>query len=173
VSQCWLLCVALLLAIPTHGQQGTTTPGAPAQPTTQLAERASDPASPATEIQVECLPASRASELIDKRGCIVGKVFRVRSQKNGNTRIALCNECDFHALIQARDRDTVGDLSYLHGRFVAILGEVTNYRGEPQIVVTNRQQIRVAAGDPPPEFDAAKGGLSGRSTSGRTRGRAW
>jgi hypothetical protein len=161
----WLLCGALLLAIPAVAQQS----GSPAQ-------SAAKHESPVTEIKVECLPASRAAELMDKHGCVAGKVFRVTTQKNGATHISLCpakSDCEFHVVVFARDRDNVGDLSYLHGKLVAFVGDITNYRGHPEIVVKDRQQMQVAAGNPPPQFDAGQAKPSSKSTPGSKRGRAW
>jgi hypothetical protein len=159
-----LFCVTLLLAVPALAQQSSS-PAAPPQP-----------ASPTTEIKVECLPASRASELIGKHGCVAGKVFGVTALKNGTTHLALCpprSHCSFHAAVFKRDRETVGDLYYLRGKLVAFVGEVTTYRGHPEIVVHDHAQIHVTAGNPPPEFDAAQSKPSTKSTPGNKRGRAW
>jgi hypothetical protein len=169
VSLRWLLSTALLLALlPTHAQQSAPVP---------IQTQESSHSKPvAKEVQVQCLPASRASELMDKHGCIAGRVFRVTSSKSGNTRIALCpnrNACKFHAVVFSRDRDNFGDLGYLHGRAIAILGDITEYRGGPQIVITSREQIKVVAVNPPPEFDAAKGTPSGKSNFDRPHTRAW
>ena len=67
-------------------------------------------------------------------------------------------------------------LSWLRGKFVAILGDVTESRGgHPIIAVNTRMQIRVAAGNPPHEFDAAQArpATNGRITSFSKRDRAW
>ena len=153
--------------------------------TCALAQQSAIPAAPVapihgaeTELKVECLPASRASELIDKHGCVAGKVFRVTSAKSGATHLSLCppeSDCSFHVFIRADDREAVGDLSYLHGRFVAVVGDVTKYRGHAEIVVKDRQQIRVLASDPPKQFntDQSKPGSGGQSPYGSKHGRAW
>jgi hypothetical protein len=167
-----LLCIALLLAIPALAQQSSS-PVAPALPASQLSP---SPSSPVTEIKVECLPASRASELIGKHGCVAGKVFRVSALKNGATHLSLCppkSECSFHAAVLAHDRETVGDISYLHGKLVALVGDVTSYRGDPEIIVRDSKQIHVASGAPPKEFDAARAKPSGKSMPGSKRDRAW
>ena len=171
-----LLCLTLLLSTSALAQQSAVPapvagsvaiPAAPAPP---------QPA-PENEIKVECLPASRASELIDKHGCVGGKVFRVTSAKSG-THISLCQpqtECSFHVFIRADDRETVGDLSYLHGKLIAVVGDVTRYRGHPEVIVKDRRQIRVLAADPPKQFDAdqSKPATGGQSPYGSKRGRAW
>ncbi len=111
------------------------------------------------KIRIECAPASRASELIGKHGCVAGRVFRVTTRKTGNSHLYLCpsrSKCSFQAVAFARDRRKVGDLTYLHGKLIAVVGDVIDYRGHPEIVVKDIEQIRVAAGDPSPEFDAAR-----------------
>jgi len=72
----------------------------------------------------------------------------------------------------ARDRGTVGDLSDLRGKIVAVVGDVTDYRGHPQIRVKNREQLQVAAGEPPAEFDAAQASAKGVPVVKRSY-RAW
>jgi hypothetical protein len=155
VSSCWRICVALLLALPALAQQ-IAIPPASEQPAGQSAPK---PDSEITEIRVECVPASRASELIDKHGCVAGKVFRVTIPKSGSTRISLCHprsSCSFQAVVLQRDQDKLGDLSYLHGKLVAFVGDITSYRGHPEIVVKSIRQVHVAADAPPTEFDAAQ-----------------
>jgi hypothetical protein len=167
-----VFCVALLLAIPALAQQSSS-PAAPAQPAAQVVP---DPSSPMTKIKVECLPAARASELIGKHGCVAGKVFRVTALKNGTTHLSLCppnSDCSFHASVFTGDRETIGDLSYLHGRLVALVGDVTSYHGDPEIILRDSKQIHVAAGSPPAEFDASQAKPSSKSTPGSKRGRAW
>ena len=166
-----LFGVALLLAIPALAQQSSS-PTVPTQPAVQVVP---NPSSPVTEIKVECLPASRASELIGKHGCVAGKVFRVTALKNGTTHLSLPpkSDCSFHASVFTDDRETIGDLSYLHGRLVALVGDVTSNHGDPEIIVHDSKQIHVAAGSPPAEFDAAQAKPSSKSTPGSKRGRAW
>ncbi|PSH05273.1 MAG: hypothetical protein CXZ00_03745 [Acidobacteria bacterium] len=171
VSSLWLLCIVLFVALPALAQKSTA-PSLVEQPAPNAAS-----SSPVTTVQVECLPPSRASELLDKHGCVAGKVFRVSSQKNGNLRIFFGpnhDECEFQAVVFARDRDSLGDLSYLHGRLVAVIGEVIEYRDHAEIVVKDRKQIQVAATDPPKQFDAdqSRPGF-GSAHRGGKRGRAW
>lgn len=150
-----LLCAALLLVTPALARQSAA-PSAPAQPGTQAAQQ---PASELSNLQVECTPASAASQLIGKHACIAGKVYRVTVRKSGNTHLSLCptRKCSFQAVISGRSRASVGDLSYLRGKLVAVVGDVTQTRGgRPIIAVKDREQIRVAASAPPPEFDAAQ-----------------
>jgi hypothetical protein len=127
-----------------------------------------------TDLKIECLPASKATELIGQHGCVAGRVFRVTTAKSGNQHIGLCppkSGCSFHAAVSRHDRDKVGDLSYLRGKYVAFDGDVTDFRGHPRIVVRDREQIHVTAGNPPSEFDSAQSRPKG--SSGGRNGRAW
>ncbi len=172
-----VLCAVLLYAASTIGQQDGK-PAATAQTVTQRApETKSNPDIPLTEIRVECVDPSRAVELIGKHGCIAGKVSRVTSQKNGDIHISLYHPRDserFRVVVLAEDRNKVGDLFYLQGRLVVFLGEVTKHRGQPELIVKDREQLRVSAGEPPPEFDAshAKGKSTGQALH-NSRTRAW
>ena len=170
MSLLWLSFIALLVTVPAFAQQDSV----PARDVPR-AEVVSKTEIPVHDMQVECTPASRASELIGSRGCVSGRVFRVTTSKSGATHIALCprRKCTFQAVVRPRDRNSVGDLSYLQGKFVGVLGGVVEFRGHPQILINDRQQIRAAAGDPPPEFDAAQPRASnGQGLHGK-RERAW
>lgn len=168
MSLIWLSLATLLLALPAFAKQSASaTAGEP------VPAMAVD--SPVREMRVECTPAARASELIGTKGCVSGRVFRVTTGKTGVTHLALCpthSKCSFQAVVKARDRASVGDLGYLQGRLVGIVGGVVQYRGHPQIVIKDRQQIRAAAGNPPPEFDAAQHKTL-VPTHGSKRDRAW
>jgi hypothetical protein len=153
-----ILCAALLLAA------------------SAAAQAAGNQASSGDELKVECTPASRASELIGQYGCVAGRVFRVTSSKSGNQSISLCpprSPCSFHAAVSNRDRRNVGDVSYLRGKLVAFVGDVTDFRGHPRIVLKSREQIHVTAGNPPSEFDAARSRPSGKSGQSGKPGRSW
>lgn len=161
-----LFCVATLLAIPFIAQQDAS-PAATAQAT---------PAAPITDMTVECIPASRASELIGKHGCVAGKVFRISTLKSGAVHLSLCppkKHCSFHAAISEDDRKIVGDIYHLQGKFVAFVGDVIEYRNHPEIVVHARHQIHVTAGSPPLEFDSAQSRPNRQSTPTSRRERAW
>ena len=129
------------------------------------------PAPPSNELKIECVPASRASELLGQHGCVAGKVFSVTTGKSGHQHLALCprrSGCSFNVSVSKHLRDKVGDLSYLRGKYVAFDGNVTDYRGRSRIVLKDRGQIHVTAGNPPTEFDSAvsrpKGTSLGKST---------
>ena len=66
--------------------------------------------------------------------------------------------CSFHVIAKARDSGSVGDLAYLRGKIIAVVGDVKDYRGHPEIIVRDREQLQVAADEAPPEFDAGQRG---------------
>ena len=146
-----LLCVLLLLAMPALAQ-----PDSSAAVPSQSATPTTPPGSALSDMRVECVPASRARELIGKHGCVSGRVYFVTTSRSGATHVSLCpghSKCSFHAVALPRDRRTVGDLTSLRGKLVAVVGPVTHYRGHPEIIVRDRQQIQVAAGNPPPQSE--------------------
>jgi hypothetical protein len=205
-----LLCTALLLATSAMAQLGTDQAAA-AQPatvspaTTQSATAQSASDRPAAGVQpvadtdaylspmhVECTPASRASELDGKHGCVAGKVFRITTTKRGDTHLSLCParshggaECSFRVVARGRDSSSIGDLAYLRGRIIAVVGDVTEFRSHPQIIIQEKEQLQVAASEAPQDFDASQRrpggkGIPGarsvpgvRSIPGVGNGRAW
>lgn len=159
-----LLCAVLLIAVAAMAQTG------PAQP-------ASSSDTVLNEIRVNCTSARRASELVGQHGCVAGRVSRVTYTRTGAVHLSLCpvrsnGKCSFHAVSFARNRDAVGDLSYLKGKIVAVVGDVRDYRGHPRIVITDREQLQVAAGSPPAEFDSARPD-AGKPFPSATHARAW
>jgi hypothetical protein len=114
--------------------------------------------------------------LIGKHGCVAGTVHRVYTSKHGDTHLYLCpkgSECSFQAVAFAQYRDKIGDLGYLHGKLIAVIGDVVEYRGHPEIVIKDTEQLRVAASSAPKEFDAAQHkGMSGGPPNSK-RDRAW
>lgn len=167
-----LFCFALLLAIPAMAQpdavQAAIEPSADAKPA-DVQSASENPALPA--LHVDCTPASQASELTGKHGCVAGRVFRITTTKHGDTHLSLCPSrnhgganCSFHVI--ARAHDGVGDLAYLHGKIVAVVGDVTEYRGHPAIIVRDKDQLQVAAEEASPDFDAGQRRPGGRGIPG-------
>lgn len=165
-----LLGTVLLLAIPAMAQpdavQAASEPPAIVQPVASTAVAL-------PPLQVDCAPASQASALTGKRGCVAGRVFLITTTKRGDTHLSLCPSrrrgganCSFHVIAQARDSGSVGDLAYLHGKIIAVVGDVKNYRGHPEIIVRDKEQLQVAADDAPQEFDAGQRRPGGRGIPG-------
>ena len=148
-----LLCFLVLAGVCALAQEGApqTESSTEAPPTAAGAEQLQ-------QLQVECTPASQAATLIGKHGCVAGKVFRVTTTKQGAIHLSLCpghSDCSFHAVTLPRDRGKMDDLALLHGKLVAVVGDVRAYRGHPVIVVRQRDQLQVAADDAT-DFDAAE-----------------
>ena len=156
-----LLCAALLFASPalllpeqaagpSDTQSETKSNETPEQPETQPDSTAPESALAASvpPMRMDCLPAQQAQTLVGKHGCVSGRVSRVVFTHKGNTRLYLCpkDQCPFHATVYEEDVEKVGSLLGLHGRFVAIDGEVRLYHGVPEIKITDRDQISVTAG---------------------------
>jgi len=177
-----LLCLALLLAIPALAQpdavQAASELPADGQPAASADATAAETvgATPPTALpalHVDCTPASQASELTGKHGCVAGRVFRITTTKRGDTHLSLCPgrnrggaNCSFHVIARARDSGSVGDLAYLRGKIVAVVGDVKDYRGHPEIIVRDKEQLQVAADEAPPEFDAGQHKPGGRGIPG-------
>ncbi len=164
-----LLGTVLLLAIPAVAQpdalQAASEPLAIVQPAADTAA--------APPLQVDCAPASQASALTGKHGCVAGRVFLITTTKRGDTHLSLCPSrkrgganCSFHVIAKARDNGSVGDLAYLRGKIIAVVGDVVDYRGHPEIIVRDREQLQVAADEAPPEFDAGQRRPGGRGIPG-------
>ena len=171
-----LLCAALLLAgpaLPAAAQAAAQSGETPEQADTGAAAESGSSA-PSSSLRIECATPSRASTLIGKHGCVAGKVLRVVTTHRGHTRIYFCphNQCSFHATVYAEDAEDVGNLSHLRGRVVVLVGDVTEFHGAPQIVIEDKEQIKVMAGDAPQEFDAAQHRPIKRGRRTRTE-RAW
>jgi hypothetical protein len=127
------------------------------------------------EVKEECVPASKAATLVGRYGCVAGRVFRVTEAKSGNQHLSFCPpraECSFHVAVPKADRKKVGDLSYLRNKLVAVVGDVVEFRGRPRMVVHDKEQLHVTAGNPPGELDAGRSRAAGRTT-GDHHGRAW
>jgi hypothetical protein len=169
-----LVCAALLLVIPTFAQQCMAAAAQQsAQPPAQPTQKSDVPAPP---LQIVCTSASQASKLIGKHACVAGRVFRITIRKTGNTHLSLCpsRKCSFQAVVSTGDSAKVGDLAYLRGKIIAVVGDVTLTRaGHLVIRVRDRRQIRVAAGDAPPEFDAARPKPFVNGQRGSRFGSAW
>jgi hypothetical protein len=126
--------------------------------------------------KVECLTAARGAELLGQHGCVAGRVYSATVAKNGNQHLSLCpphQGCSFHAVVTRRDSAQVGDVTYLRGKVIALVGDVTDFRGHPRIVIRDRQQIHVAADNPPPEFDASQSKPSTKGNRGGKKTNAW
>jgi DNA/RNA endonuclease YhcR with UshA esterase domain len=127
-----------------------------------------------------CIKPEQAVEFMGKNVCVAGKVLNVGMSRAGTIFLNFCEDrykCPFTAVAFARNADKVGDLRVLKGKAVEIRGRVKDYKGQPEIVINSREQIKTDAFIPklPAEFGADRddatnlGQFSGRSK----RDRAW
>ena len=173
-----LLCATLLLASPMlrlPEQAAAQSEDTPEQPGTATSEAESSPEAPLPPLRMDCASASRAFTLVGKHGCVSGKVNRIVITRSGNTRLYLCpgDQCSFHATVPKADIERVGSLLHLHGRMVAIEGDVKLYHGVPEILVSDIDQIKLAAGGAKHETEPADPGTVRKRRREMPTERAW
>ncbi len=186
-----LLCAALLLASPAlpfapqHAnnrragdpaeQAAAQSEDTPAQPDAGAAQSESSAEAPLPPLRMDCTPAPRAFTIVGKHGCIAGKVYRIVFTRQGNIRLYLCpqDQCSFHATVHKDDADKVGSLLYLHGTVVAIEGDVNLYHGVAEIVIQDKDQVKVAAGGAKHESEPPDPGTLRKRRRKMPTERAW
>jgi len=95
----------------------------------------------------DCVDFEKAGEHLGEETCVTGRVLRAFTSKSGNTFLDFCADyrnCPFTSVIFASDRSKFGDLESLGGRSVELRGKIDSYRGQPEIVVREPDQIREA-----------------------------
>ena len=143
-----LLCSALLLAIPAMAQpdavQAASEPSADVQPAASENPALPD-AARGVHSRLASLGADRQAWMRGRKG-----LPHHHHQARRHSSVAVPQpqprrgQCSFHVIARAH-RDSVGDLAYLHGKIVAVVGDVTEYRGHPAIIVRDKEQLQVAA----------------------------
>ena len=101
----------------------------------------------AAAASTDCVDFHRASERLGEQACVTGRVLRVYTSRSGNTFLDFCSDyrdCPFTSVIFSSDRSQFGDLSTLGGRQIEVRGKLVPYRGQPEIVVKQPNQIREA-----------------------------
>jgi hypothetical protein len=96
---------------------------------------------------VPCVDFAAAGPLVGQPGCVIGRVLRVYTSRNGNTFLDFCADyksCPFTSVIFSEDRAKFGDLAALKGRKVELRGLVTEYQGRAEIIIRDQEQIRIA-----------------------------
>ena len=95
----------------------------------------------------DCVDFHRAGEHAGERTCISGRVLRVFTSRTGNTFLDFCTDyrhCSFTSIVFASDRPKFGDLNTLQGRDIELRGEVRLYHDQPEMVISDPNQIREA-----------------------------
>jgi hypothetical protein len=109
-------------------------------------KRSSVPSARASGSGSACEQIQDAGTHLGEDGCVTGRVLRVYVSHNGNAFLDFCSnyrECPFTSVIFASDLNKFGDVSTLTGRQVEIRGRLKSYRGQPEIVIQDPQQLRV------------------------------
>jgi hypothetical protein len=98
-----------------------------------------------THSLARCIPFADAGKHIGETKCITGKVLRVEQGADGVHYLDFCKEprgCAFTAVIFPGDLRHIGDVRKLEGKSVELHGELKEYDGGAQIVVSEARQIR-------------------------------
>lgn len=92
------------------------------------------------------IPPDQAASHVGQTVTVEGTVSEVHTARSGSaTFIDMGGSYPLNAftgVIFARDMETVGDVNDLAGKTVDINGEVREYRGKPEIVISSRDQIK-------------------------------
>jgi hypothetical protein len=93
-----------------------------------------------------CVKIDRAKDLLGQEGCVVARVISVNESQSGNTYLNMCEKrgsCEFSAVLLRKHVSQVGDLHELAGHEVEFRGAVTMYNGKPEMLIKQREQLRV------------------------------
>jgi hypothetical protein len=100
-----------------------------------------------------CISFTDAGKHIGETKCVVGKVLRVEQGTDGVHYLDFCKEprgCSFTAVIFPADLRHIGDVRRLEGKSVEVHGELTEYEGGAQIIVSEPRQLKGEASHIPP-----------------------
>lgn len=132
----------------------------------------------------ECVPFTKAGDHIGETTCVSGKVVGVSYSKSGVFFLNFCQDyrgCSFSVVVFARDIRDVGDVRALEGKEIEIRGKIKSYKGQPEIILRDRSQLRGEVAKLPPlpkNFDVERKGnysagtykSSKRSTNSQNKG---
>jgi hypothetical protein len=112
-----------------------------------------------------CISPNQAAKHVGETKCVSGKVTRIEQDDNGAHYLQFCQEdakgCSFVAVIFPKDLRHIGDVRQLQGKFVEVHGDVKDYGGGTQIVVSDAWQLKGEATSIPPlpkTYDVEKKG---------------
>jgi hypothetical protein len=100
-----------------------------------------------------CIPVSEAGKHIGETKCVTGKVLRVEQGTDGVHYLNFCDDskgCPFTAVIFPEDLKHIGDVRQLQGKSVEVHGDLREYDGEAQIIVSEPQQLKGEVAHIPP-----------------------
>ena len=122
-----------------------------------------------------CIPFSDARDHIGATRCIAGKVLRVKQGNGGVHFFDFCEDyrvCPFTVVVFPGDLKKIGDLRQLQGRQIEIEGQVKEYDGRAEIILTHLSQLRGDAAKIPPlpkEYDVERHGNFSAGKSSRPK----
>jgi len=124
----------------------------------------------------DCYPFSSASEHLGEVACIRGKVVKLVIGPTGLHFLNFCEDyktCPFTVVIFPRDLRDVGDVRTLEGKEIQITGKVKTYKGQLEVILRDRSQLRgdtAALPNLPKGYDAEKKGSfsAGTFSSGKS-----
>src|SRR5579862_525389 len=96
----------------------------------------------------ECIPISEVHSHIGETQCVTGKVFRVKAGARGVTFFDFCEDfrvCPFTVVIFPGHLKDIGDVRQLKDRVVEIHGDLRNYDGRAEIVLSQLRQLGATA----------------------------
>ena len=111
-----------------------------------------------------CVPFEQAREKLGEIACVKGRVLKVASTESGTWFLNFCEDyrsCPFSVVTFARDLRDVGDIRTLEGKDIEINGKVKDYKGQTEIILRDRSQLRgpyAKVPKLPKDFDSARRG---------------
>jgi hypothetical protein len=117
-----------------------------------------------TSSLADCYPFSSAHEHLGEITCIRGKVVKLAIGPTGLHFLNFCEdykECPFTVVVFPRDLRDVGDVRTLEGKEIQVTGKVKTYKGQFEIILRDRSQLRgdtAALPNLPKGYDAEKKG---------------
>jgi hypothetical protein len=95
----------------------------------------------------ECISFQDARQHIGATRCVTGKVLRVEEGDKGVTYLDFCEDyrvCPFTVVVFRSDLSHVGDVRRLSGKTIEIHGDLKEYDGRAEIILSRPRQL---AGD--------------------------
>lgn len=93
----------------------------------------------------DCFPYTAARDHLGETTCIKGKVVKVVAGPTGLHFLNFCDDykdCPFTIVIFPSDLRDVGDVRTLEGKEIEVNGKVRSYKGQTEIVLRDRSQLR-------------------------------
>jgi hypothetical protein len=96
----------------------------------------------------DCIPFTEAQDHLGETQCVTGKVFRVKAGARGVTFFDFCEDfrvCPFTVVIFPGHLKDIGDVRQLKDHVVEVHGELKQYDGRAEIVVSQLRQLGASA----------------------------